>query len=197
MSEFYVPQPEENAEILTTGLLVLFHFHKETALRLQEDQLEAHIRAGQPLRAANYIVDVYRDDTPHVPEYHHRLVFGPQYNQPVRHNVEQLIVRYPILEQDYYPEPEYDQPWGDVFLEVRTANDESHNYLLNNKGLTPFSDAQKDIIADDEYLISGNLFAVKPGEHHVANLSLHTLNDLLHLNTESSDAYVYHVQAND
>lgn len=205
MSEFApIPlPPEDNEELLVSGLIVLLQFHRENAANLQQSQLNAHMEAGQPLRAANYVVDSLKEDGKHIRIQHTRVVFGPQYKQPLRHNVAQLVVRYPEVSDeatgDFVRVPNDGLFWNDVFLEARTVDGHAQDYLLNSKGLTAFENAQSDVETDEAFYQTGDLFTARTGTHDKGLLTLEILNELLPIHAASLnyEAYAYQLQPSD
>lgn len=199
MSEFAaIPlPPENNEELLISGLIVMLHFHHENAAELQAAQFEAHTLARQPLRSTNFLITSLNDEGPHVPTHYDRVVFGPQHDEPARYDIARIITRYPVVTQDFYPENTLGQPWNDIFLEVQSSDGICQDYLLNGNGLLPFNNAQHEVAEDSDYLTTGNLFRVKQGGIYQNLLTLKELNELLPLSTEDYDAYVYLTQPND
>lgn len=197
--------PEFHEQAMLSGLLGVLHEHKENALQLQMDQQEAHSRALQPLRAANYVVTFF-DEINQIPARHHRIIFGPQYHSPPYEGIERLVVRFPITTEDMYPELQGDvsgeqssssPSWNDVFIELITEAGDRQNYLLNGKGLVAFAGAE-DVVSDFDCLKTGDLFAVhQPLTEPDVNIDVFTLSYLLNYKPGNPDSYVYHQQTNE
>lgn len=200
--------PERHEQAVLMGLIDVLHEHKENALQLQRDQLEAHSRALQPIQTANYVVTFFKE-TPEIPAQHTRIVFGPQYNAPVYEGVERIIARFPLTREDVYPEHTEqssddpsrrvpsERPWNDIFIELVDSNGNRQNYLLNGKGMVPF-EVTDDVVADLAYEETDDLFTVyKVAERPLVETDLFTMSYLLTYKPGNPDAYVYHQQTNE
>lgn len=209
MSEaFAAPFPPEfHEQAMLSGLLEVLQDHHVNALQFQQDQLEAHSKALQPMRATNYVVS-FLSETPEIPARHDRIIFGPQYHSPPYSGVSRIIARFPLTHEEVYPDHTVDsdvpgervpttKPWNDVFLEIVDEDDGRQNYLLNSKGLVAFDDADH-VGADMDFAKTDDLFVVqRPVELPRVTIDLFTLSYLLNYKPGNVDAYVYHPQTNE
>lgn len=210
MSEAYSNPypPEYHEQKVLDGLLGVLHVHHDNARQLQLDQREAHDRALQPLRLANYVVE-FRSEAPQIPAMHDRIIFGPQYNSPQYEGIARIIARFPIAQNELLPEHTETsedgsgdrvptaRPWNDIFLEVIDEKGVRQNYLLNGKGLHPF-DTTDDVADERSFEKTDDLFDVfLPSVAPKVPLDMFTLSYLLTYRNDNPDCYVYHQQTNE
>lgn len=188
--------PEEQEKLLIEGLLERLRLHRENAQNLQAAQIASHIEARQPLALNNYYIDLL-DENKHIPARHSRVVFGPQHNQPTRHEIAKLVVRYPDALEDYYPQRQEDWNWNDIFIEIWNPAGKSQDYLLNSKGLVPFTNADSDVIADENFYQTKDLFTVPNPASLIAPRTIEMLNDVLRTDSLPNESYAYHTQTSD
>lgn len=181
---------------MTADLVRRLQAHKLDAEQLQNDLEDGHARALQPMRLVNYLT-YFPKEQPQIPAKHHRLIFGPQYGKEPYAGITRVIVRYPDTTDDFYPDAVTGRPWGDTFLEVIDEHDKRQNYLLNNKGLVAFDNAEIDVVEDMDFDITGDLFAVYRASEQVdIRVDLFGLSYILS-DPMKEDSYVYQLQTNE
>ncbi len=188
--------PETQEVIVLTWLIGALHYNATNALQYQEKLRTAADEARQPIAATNVVIfSAYENE--HVPARHNRIVFGPQYKAPVAEGISRLTVRIPAEVDDYdFEDLDKKSWWNDVFIEVFDSDGISQDYLLNSKGLTPFSSAETDIAPDLNFGETGDLYMVvaEATEAPRVSVSVRTLNKLV---GSGHSQYVYQIQSND
>lgn len=189
-------EQEFNPEIEQAALLLWrLQIHKSDAMQFQQDLEDAHARAIQPMKIANYVTH-FHEEIPQIPAKHHRLIFGPQYGSEAYPGIQRVIVRYPDTSDDFYPEPPIGYSWSDVFIEIVGDNNVRQNFLLNNKGFVAFDNAETDVVEDENFEETVDLFKVQTSTFPAVSVDLFTLSYLLS-DPNRDESYVYQLQTKD